>query len=239
MSINTSLNVFSEQPLDLRAVGAGTNWAGKGGEVAGLVRFDTTAERLKVYDGGEWREIVDSDTYSVSAHNGGDATNKFLRATNADGSEGEWVALNENADIQIVTTSNVLASSLASTGNLVCANASCIGTVTTTDLVCIDTLNTLLLKVGPSGSPQFQVDNVGNSTQAGTVQCASASCTTLNCPSYTAPAGITVNNTSGVTAGNPVTCLTCDGSYDGLSSSFQIQMDRGGVQGHMRQRALL
>ena len=115
MSINTALKVYSSKPLDQRAVGAGTDWTWKVGEVAGLVRFDTTAGRLKVYDGGEWREIVDSDT---------------------------------------------------------------------------ETINTSFLNVGQMGPPflGFQVDNVGNSTQAGTIQCASASCSgTVSINSTTTP----------------------------------------------------
>ena len=42
--------------------------------------------------------ITDSiPSYTISAFNGSTATNKFLKATNNDGTEGEWTALNEGA----------------------------------------------------------------------------------------------------------------------------------------------
>ena len=149
MSINSSLKVYSAEPLDSRAVGAGTTWEGKSGEVTGLVRFDTTDGEgtLKVYDGQAWRKIVDQFTDDIDT-------------------------LNLTANIVTCTTLDTTA---------------------------------------------FTTNNV--------------TCTTLNCPTFTAPAGISVNNTSGVTSSNAVTCLTCDGSYDGMSSSFVIQMQQGGGSG--------
>ena len=69
MSINSSLRVHSGEPLDQRAVGAGTTWEWKSGEVTGLVRFDTADECLKVYDGAGWRKIVDEFTDDIDAIN--------------------------------------------------------------------------------------------------------------------------------------------------------------------------
>ena len=67
-------------------------------------------------------------TYSNSAHNGSTRTNKFLKATNADGSEAQWVSFNEgnNAIPQIlcgqVSASSGFFSSL--TGSTIsCSNA--------------------------------------------------------------------------------------------------------------------
>ena len=57
-------------------------------------------------------------SYTISAFNGSNATNKFLKATNNDGTEGEWTALNEGATIQIITSSNISAGSIQSTGTV-------------------------------------------------------------------------------------------------------------------------